>query len=308
MMIRIRTFLICLLSIILILTTGCVTPPDIHVKDITLPNIDPFDLTPFALIESNSIKESSGIVKSGKYKNVFWTHSDSGNTARIFPITENGKNILPENSKKYRGIRLKGAVNTDWEDIAADNRGNLIIADFGNNFKTREILSLYIVQEPDPYKDSVTEDCKRIRFFYPGEIENLTLKSRFNAEALFWSINKLYVLTKQENGNTRLYRFDSLDTEKNNPLTLLDTFNIHGQVTGADSSPDGKTIAVLTYNSIWLFTNKSADDNFFNGRVMWLPIRSGQCEAICISGENLILTNENRDLFKIPKSSLKVIQ
>jgi len=39
-------------------------------------------LIPYATIDSDEIVESSGIIKSKKYPGVFWTHNDSGDSAR----------------------------------------------------------------------------------------------------------------------------------------------------------------------------------------------------------------------------------
>ena len=54
------------------------------------------NLIPYALIDFDEIVESSGIIKSKKYPGVFWTHNDSGDSARIFAITEDGKIIKPK--------------------------------------------------------------------------------------------------------------------------------------------------------------------------------------------------------------------
>src|SRR4051812_12104938 len=44
-------------------------------------------------IESPGVKESSGIVASRQFKDVFWTHNDSGNAPVIYAITREGKAI-----------------------------------------------------------------------------------------------------------------------------------------------------------------------------------------------------------------------
>ena len=65
-------------------------------------------LTPYAKIDFDQITESSGLVKSRKYPSVYWTHNDSGDSARIFAITEIGKIIKP---KWFKG-KYKGKNNT----------------------------------------------------------------------------------------------------------------------------------------------------------------------------------------------------
>src|SRR5690606_40774500 len=63
---------------------------------------------------------------------LIWAIQDSGNKNEIYGLSRNGS------MKEI--ISVKGIVNTDWEDIAADNEGNLYIGDFGNNDNTRKDL------------------------------------------------------------------------------------------------------------------------------------------------------------------------
>ena len=84
-------------------------------------------LIPYAIIDSDEIVESSGLIKSKKYPGVFWTYNDSGDSARIFAISEDGKIVKPEWFKfkgKYKGVEVVNATHIDWEDIAADRAGD----------------------------------------------------------------------------------------------------------------------------------------------------------------------------------------
>ncbi|MEJ2717721.1 MAG: hypothetical protein P8182_11355, partial [Deltaproteobacteria bacterium] len=183
--------------------------------------------------------------------------------------------------RKYDGTAVQGAKNVDWEDIAADDKGNLIIADIGNNNRTRRDLVLYIVQEPNPYKSGVTSVRSKVFFRYPRDKGKSSERKNFDAEAIFWARGHLYLLTKDWAGTgTRLYRFDSLRPLSMNPLALVGCFDFDGVVTAADVTPDGRRLAVLTYNAVWLFEVGEASDNYFKGAIRWLPMRAGQCESI----------------------------
>jgi hypothetical protein len=274
------------------------------VSSLSLPDIPSVELKPIGHL-SPVINESSGLIKSRLFQNVFWTHNDSGDDARIFAITKTGEMIAPAKKRKYEGIRIDNAVNIDWEDITADSNGNLIIGDTGNNLNTRKDLAIYIVREPDPFKTFSVKADLRIPFFYPEQKGFPPGKKNFDAEALFWARGKLYVLTKHRGDqHTALYRFDSMDPLKSNPLTLVRIFDIRGQVTAADASPDGRRLVVLTYNAIWLFETDGKSDNYFEGKILWLPIRAGQCEGICFDGERLLISNEQQELFEVPIAAL----
>jgi len=165
-------------------------------------------LTPYAKIDFDQITESSGMVKSRKYPGVYWTHNESGDSARIFAITKIGKIIKPKWFKgKYKGIEIINATNIDWEDIAKDSEGNLVIGDFGNNWSARQDLRLYVIKEPNPYETLKVGIIKKISFKYPDQTEYPSKEKVFHAEALFVKNGRYYILTKNHsNKKTRLQK------------------------------------------------------------------------------------------------------
>ena len=121
---------------LLVFATGKVTKPYyiflvifLLIIPVNISAVEPENrLIPYALIDSDEIVESSGIIRSKKYPGVFWTHNDSGDSARIFAISEDGKIIKPKWFKgEYKGIEVVNATHIDWEDIATDRAGNLIM-------------------------------------------------------------------------------------------------------------------------------------------------------------------------------------
>jgi hypothetical protein len=257
-------------------------------------------LQPYAKINFPEINEASGIVKSRMWPDVYWIHNDSGDEARIFPITRKGEIIKPEWMKDYRGIEIPDAVNVDWESITTDDRGNLIIADCGNNSNTRRDLAIYIVKEPYPTQTVVTRVARRILYYYPDQKGFPPEEKNFDAEAVFWHKGKIYILTKHRSDTfTKLYRLDSTDPLKENPAVLVRKFDIQGQVSGADISEDGRKLAVLTNDAVWLFETAENSDDFFSGKKYRLPYKDKQCGAICFDNHTLILLNEPGNLYEL---------
>lgn len=265
--------------------------------------------TPYATIVPEAISESSGLAMSCNYLDVMWTLNDSGDSARIFAITTDGEAVRPENDAgRYQGIKVLNARNVDWEDIAGDDDGNLIIGACGNHKIPRRDLALYVIREPNPRLTKATSVIKKIRFRYPDQTDFTRTINNFDCEAIFACGGKYYLLTKHRtNTRTQLYRFDDIDEEEENVLTLVGAYDIGGMVTAADVSTDGKRLAVLTYTAVWVFAISGGDDNFLKGKASRCAIAMGQCEAICFDGDDLIVSSEQRGLYRIKPEWLEPV-
>ena len=297
-----------LAPVILMILAGCATPLPyiLKAKRVERPIKLPTILRPIGRLDFTPIEESSGLVKSRKYPGVFWTHNDSGDSARIFAVTKNGKIIRPPDNIDYQGISVYSADNIDWEDIALDQKGNLILGDFGNNRNDRRNLSIYIIPEPDPQKEYTVKVKERLRFNYPDQREFPSRQENFDAEAMFAAHGNIYLLTKHRSDKqTKLYRIDRHEKRRILTLTLMDVFDIGGQVTAADVSVDGRRLIVLTYNAIWLFDQPDGTEHYFDGSISWSPIYAGQCEAVCfVDDRTILITNEERQIFEVKLAEL----
>ena len=60
-------------------------------------------------IANDQITELSGIVSSRRTNGVWWVNNDSGDSARLFAVGNNGRSLGE--------FHLAGATATDWEDI-----------------------------------------------------------------------------------------------------------------------------------------------------------------------------------------------
>lgn len=267
-------------------------------------DVKPVKLEAYDKIDKRARNEVSGIVKSRTKSNTYWVHGDSGTEDKIFAIDRNGN--LKEKDSDFKGTRIEGAKNKDWEDIATGKDGTLVIGDIGNNCYCRNDLKIFIIDEPKSDDKSV-EVMREYDFKYPKEndISSFFFKKSLNAEALFMWNGKVHIISKNErNGVAKLFRLDEPELKKENELTFVDSFNLKVAVTGADISPDESQIAVLTKRSIWLF-EPNGEESIFSGKKLWLPIKGiQQVESITFSGENLIIAEENGDLYKVPISKL----
>lgn len=199
-------------------------------------------------VQTTLITEASGIVASRKNPGVLWIHNDSGDSARIYAVSLEGKLLGT--------YRIKGARSRDWEDIAIGpspdhHQDTLYIGDIGDNQARRSSITIYRVREPkvDPNRVSVEESigpADAIELVYPDEPKD--------AETLLVDPlnNDIYVISKREL-LSRVYRAPFPQSiQKRNTLTLV-TRLPWGLAVGGDVSPDGRFVIVrgVVNASIW---------------------------------------------------------
>lgn len=288
------------------------------------PHVDLAALEPVVLervgrLQHSAIDESSGLVLSRQWPGVLWTHNDSGDAARIFAVDMQGLSIFPNyvSDSSYAGLHIGDAVNVDWEDIAADEHGNLYIAACGNNANLRRDLGIYQVREPHPESAILTRTHQYFRFEWPDQHDFPPSQRNFDCEALFWANGHLYLLTKHRSDTaTKLYRMDTLDPVGLNVPTLIAQFDIAGQVTAADATPDGRRLAILTYDHVWVFDldeapTRLSQHTWFEGSIRCVKMEREQirqCEGITfLDSETLLISNEQRDLFRLELAQMTAL-
>jgi hypothetical protein len=195
-------------------------------------------------IESDDIKESSGLAVSKCQPNVLWTHNDGGEPL-IFAMSTEGRHL---------GVwRIPNAQNVDWEDIAefkdAAGKCFLLIGDIGTNKSKRAELTVYRVAEPVVSGTDAASSGKRpltsasadvMRFGYSGEMRN--------AETLMVHpvTGDIYILTKQDRGPSTIHRlkpvFGSAGVKTEKIADISMPADKPGLLTGGSISPDGNRV------------------------------------------------------------------
>lgn len=141
--------------------------------------------------------ETSGITASGRYPGWGWMIRDSGHPASIYAVR-----LAAGGGSVVREIRVIGADNTDWEDVAyarnRDGTGRLYVVESGQTGRDHYV---YKVPEPDPLGSETAIRFRRYRYAYPRG-------RHFNTEAAFFHQGRLVLVTKTS--PARIYRFESL--------------------------------------------------------------------------------------------------
>jgi hypothetical protein len=252
-------------------------------------------LKPIANLGEGPKKENSGIVKSRTQKDVYWMQNDSGDGPRIYPVDIKGYVYGSDRYNGITGVEIAGALNIDWEDIAVDASGNVLVADFGNNSNSRRDLSIYVI--PEPRKEAGrAQFINRWFFQYPDQMSHPPSNEDFNydSEGMFTIGDEVYIVSKNRSDTySKLYHLGNPKPNVINTLVYQGRFNTRGKSTGADATPDGLKLVISTYDTVWLFERESHSVPFFAGKISYYKFDAPQVEAICFDDpETLILADE----------------
>lgn len=191
------------------------------------------------------ITECSGLVVSRKNPGLLWVHNDSGDTARLFAVREDGA---------LRGIfELARAEAVDWEDMALGpcpdpGKSCLYVGDIGDNRRERSQIQIYRVKEPSvplngPPVRTTLADTERFECRYPD--------SPHDAETLFVdpASGVPYLVTKEPAGGSAvLYRLpEKPEPGKVAVLEKVSTLPSRPSLTGGDIAHDGSMILLRDY-------------------------------------------------------------
>lgn len=266
---------------------------------------------PFArmsgLMVDEALGEVSGMAASRRFTDVLWAENDGGNTPVLYAVSPRG-NLLASD-------RVEGVANTDWEDLSAfdlDGKHYILIADTGDNGGLRRTLQLHMVEEPASLQDTVLRPAWSVSFRWPDGPRD--------CEAAFVdaAAGKVLLISKKRHppelfevplrpaaGATVVARrIGSLaGVPQADAQSLRDrpkAARLIGQVTAADVSPDGRMLAVLTYQNV-LFYPRGKAESWMQAvsrrpRIEALPPLLPQAEALAwsASGTGLYTSGEFR--------------
>lgn len=242
-------------------------------------------------ILDKQINESSGVAASQRGAGVFYTHNDSGDTARFFRFNRRGE---------VTGVfGLKGVRAVDWEDMAVARVGGeswVYLADVGDNGRRREEIFIHRVREPDlEAGNSMIEDVETYTLTYPD--------GKHDCEAVMVrpGVGDIWLVTKARDGVTRVYVLPKPGGPGSYVLTSvgvldIDTGGLGGRlVTGGDISPDGRRVALRTYTGAREYAAPSVFDRWLSAVPVVVPIameRQGEAIGYTWDGSGLVTTSE----------------
>jgi len=237
--------------------------------------------------------------------NGLWAIEDSGNDSKLYSLDNKGQALVTVTAD---------IANKDWEDLASDAEGNLYIGDFGNNDNDRKDLVIYKLS-PD-----LKTAASTISFYYPEQDKFPPKKSEFmyDCEAFFEHMGSFYLFTKNRSagfdGSLLVYKVPNKEGRHAAKfMGTLETCSAYRKcaVAGADISPDGTKVVLLTSDKLFVLTD-FGEGNFAKANIEMLELgHSTQKEGICFKdNDTLLITDEEDDgeggkLYEVKLSELK---
>ncbi len=251
------------------------------------------------------VRESSGLAASRTRPGWLWTHGDGGGgpfLTRFDPVQGESETF-----------RVAFVHNRDWEDLASFKRAGrswLLVADTGDNHRTRPHVTLHLVPEPnsDPPRGKSLPVAASLRFTYadgPRDCEAVAVEP---GGAAVWLASKEIDATGRVHGKAGVYRLPLRWSEQDKTEPLADDTDTPRVVerlatldtvmpTGMDLHPDGQTMLLVTYMEGLAFTRVA--DQPWDAALAAAPTRLAlpprrQGEAVCFSadGDAVFLTSE----------------
>ncbi|SOD63634.1 hypothetical protein SAMN06297387_111183 [Streptomyces zhaozhouensis] len=179
------------------------------------------------------LTESSGLAASSTHPDVYWTHNDSDDAARIFAVDgTTGETVAT--------IDLAGVTARDVEAISLGPDGDLYVADIGDNFDGAwEEVWIYRLPEPAELADAtVTPTVHTVRY----------ADGPRNAEALMVhpETGRVYIASKNGDGGGGLYAGpEELSEAEANVFERV--ADIELEVTDGAFAPDGSRLLLRGY-------------------------------------------------------------
>lgn len=231
---------------------------------------------PFArlagLITSHDLEEISGLAASHAHQGALWVVEDSGNGALLHALSPRGRVLA-----RYK---IEGAGNRDWEDLASfslDGKHYLLVADTGDNGGQRKDFALHIFEEPKTLENGGTllpawtirarwpdgpRDCEAVVVDAAAGKVLLISKKRTPPDLFALSLARP---SAGKPGRAwqearRIGRLNGVpeageDLQRSDPRLA----SLFPQVTAADLSPDGLTLAVLTYGNVLFYRRRAGE-------------------------------------------------
>ncbi len=227
-------------------------------------------------INAGELVELSGLVVSQTDPDLFWAHNDSGTAQALHGLDSTGRDLVRASLSQ---------PTKDVEDIAIAG-GQLLLADVGDNYGTRQSVALHLVDEPETSnRQQSISPIQSITVVYPDGSHNVEAVFVDPTDGEAFLITKDQPSSDEEHISHPMYQVSLTGTnaeaqlvghvelpitsnseneekfESSDPVSsFVELFApVLEAPTAADISRDGSIIVVRTYASVWIFQRKPGE-------------------------------------------------
>jgi hypothetical protein len=249
--------------------------------------------------------ELSGIAASYRHPGFFYAHNDSGDTARFF--------VVGDEAEVEAELDLRGAVATDWEDVAVGPCGTascIYIGDIGDNNAVRTQYGVFRAVEPDELPDGGKASdiaYEQFPFVYPD--------GPHNAETLLVhpATGRVFVVTKVGGAPSTVYELP-LPLQPNVVATLVKIGPVSvpasaGLVTSGAFHPCSPRLLLRTYGALFEMTSTDGSpESLFAAHPVQVPAATEpQGEGVTYGSDGRSYYTAGETVASMPRAMLSVV-
>ena len=244
-------------------------------------------------IAAAAIDEASGIVASALNPGVYWTHNDSGDSARVFALSSTGQLLTT--------LTFDSAQPLDIEDIAIEDSAAgsfLYFADIGDNSgkprRRRHSPRRGAAGRRDAAAAKLTAKSDKMHVKYadgPHDAETLLFDPR---------TKDLFIATKLLFGNASVYRVGNFTAGASVSAARVASVPVP-LATGGDITRAGDSIAIRNYSttaSAWVRGPSDDIATALSRPACKLPVASehpGEAFGFLADGSGYVTTSEGKN-------------
>lgn len=235
------------------------------------------------------LTESSGIAPSRVRPGVYYTHNDSGDSARFFVFTLD--------NPKLEEYDVENVEAKDWEDMATatvKGKSYVYCGDIGDNKSKRKSIHIYRVPEPKAGGGKVSAD-QDLELTYPD--------GPHNAETLLVQpeTGDITIVIKSQDKKSGVYflpaprRSGSFELKKIGEIDLELALSPARLITGGAISADSKHLVLRTYLAAYEFDVPARFNDWVRSKPRVVALNhdpQGEGITYRLDGKFLVTTSE----------------
>ncbi len=198
------------------------------------------------LIKNPLLTEISGLASSLTNPGMFWANNDSGDEPQIY--------LIDSTANLVAVVRLEGAKNRDWEEIAMgkgpnSNLNYIYVGEIGDNQAQYPSKHIYRIPE---FKIPVQDKVLDTTILVVDHLEFTLPDGERDSEGFFIDpiSNTIFLFSKRE-AEINLYEIDNWLSGRKTSVAKFLLQLPFTQITAADISADGSELLIKNYENIY---------------------------------------------------------